>query len=306
MSDPEGAPAAPTTAPTTTAAPGARATAAPGAPATAAPGAPATAAPGAPATAAPGAPAGVTHAGRVKVERSSKRVRAYLAGEVVADTRSPLLVWELPYYPTYYFPVADVRATLVPAGPGKHSPSRGDAELFDVKVATGVAGGGAVRYPASPIDALRDAVRLEWDAMDEWLEEDEPVYTHPRDPYHRIDILASSRHVEVIVDGVTVADSHQPRILFETGLPPRYYLPLSDTALGRLRPSTTVTHCPYKGAATYWSLDVDGTIYPDLVWIYRAPLPESQKVAGLACFYNEKVDLRVDGVAQERPRTPFS
>ncbi|HEX3460090.1 MAG TPA: DUF427 domain-containing protein, partial [Acidimicrobiales bacterium] len=245
-------------------------------------------------------------AGRVKVERSPKRVRAYLAGEAVADTRTPLLVWEVPYFPTYYFPVADVRAALVPAGPGRRSPSRGEAELFDVKVAGATAAGAALRYPDSPIESLRDAVRLEWDAMDEWMEEDEPVYTHPRDPYHRVDVLASSRHIEVIVDGVVAADSHQPRVLFETGLPPRYYLPLTDLRQERLRPSTTITHCPYKGAATYWSLEVGGTVHPDLVWIYRAPFPESQKIAGLACFYNEKVDLHVDGVLQDRPRTPFS
>ena len=244
--------------------------------------------------------------GRVKVETSAKRVRTFLGGQVVADTRTPLLVWELPYFPTYYFPVADVRATLVPAGAAEHSPSRGDAERFDVTVGGATAAGAALRYPHSPIEALRDAVRFEWDAMAEWMEEDEPVYTHPRDPYHRIDILASSRHVEVVVDGVTVADSHQPRILFETGLPPRYYLPLTDLRLDLLRPSASVTHCPYKGAATYWTLALGEAEYRDLVWIYRAPLPESQKIAGLACFYNEKVDLRIDGDAVERPRTQFS
>lgn len=225
---------------------------------------------------------------------------------MAADTLTPLLVWESPHFPTYYFPTADVAGDLVPAGPGKRSPSRGDSELFDVRVADTTAPGAALRYPTSPIEALRDAVRLDWDAMDEWLEEDEAVYTHPRDPYHRVDILASSRHIEVQVAGVTVADSHQPRVLFETGLPARYYVPLTDIVHDRLRPSASVTHCPYKGAATYWSLEIDGTVYPDLVWIYRSPFPESQKIAGLACFYNEKVDLLVDGVLQIRPRTPFS
>jgi uncharacterized protein (DUF427 family) len=256
--------------------------------------------------AAAGGSAAAGGAGRVKVEGGQKRVRTYLGGELVADTRHPLLVWEVPYYPTYYFPEADVRAALIPAGPGQRSPSRGDAMLFDIKVATRVAPGAALRYPASPIEALRGAVRLEWDAMDEWLEEDEPVYTHPRNPYHRIDILGSSRHVEVTVDGVLVADSHQPRILFETGLPARYYLPLGDLRFDLLRPSTTVTHCPYKGAAAYWSLEIEGAVHSDLIWIYRSPFPESQKIAGLACFYNEKVDLRIDGELQDRPRTPFS
>ncbi len=233
--------------------------------------------------------------GRVRVEPSRKRVRAYLAGELVADTTRPLLVWENPHYPAYYLPVADVRAKLAPTGGREHSPSRGDAEVLDVDVGPATAAGAARRYPDSPIEVLRDHVRLEWGAMDEWLEEDEPVYTHPRDPYTRVDILASSRRVEVVLDGVRLADSSRPRILFETGLPPRYYLPLSDLATEHLIPSATVTHCPYKGAATYWSVEVGGRRHDDLVWIYRAPLPESQKIAGLACFYTERVELYVDG-----------
>ena len=244
--------------------------------------------------------------GRVRVEQSHKRVRAYLAGEVVADSTRPLLVWEVPYYPAYYLPAADLRAALVPTGATEHSPSRGDAELYDVKVSGKTAQAAARRYPSSPIDQLRDAVRLDWNAMDEWLEEDEPVYTHPRDPYTRVDILTSSRHVRVEVDCVTVAESHRPTILFETGLPPRHYLPLSDLRLDLLSPSATETHCPYKGTATYRSLEVGGRRYEDLVWIYRAPLPESQKIAGLACFYNEKVDLYIDGELEARPRTKFS
>jgi uncharacterized protein (DUF427 family) len=240
------------------------------------------------------------------VERSDKRVRAYLGQEVVADTTHPLLVWEVPYYPAYYIPSSDIRAELVQTPVIDHSPSRGDADVYDVKVARATAPGAARRYRNSPIEEIRDAVHLEWNAMDEWLEEDELVYVHPRDPYTRVDILASSRHVRVVVDGETIADSHQPRILFETGLPPRYYLPLPDVRMDLLTPSQTETHCPYKGTATYWHLDVNGHHYEDFVWIYRAPLPESQKIAGLAAFYNEKIDLYVDGVLQERARTKFS
>ncbi|HEU4422189.1 MAG TPA: DUF427 domain-containing protein, partial [Pilimelia sp.] len=157
-----------------------------------------------------------------------------------------------------------------------------------------------------PIEELREAVRLDWQAMDEWFEEDEPIYTHPRDPYKRVDILASSRHVRVEVDGVTVAESRNPRILFETSLPPRYYLPVPDLRMDLLRPSARRTQCPYKGTAEYWSLQVGDKLYEDFVWIYRTPVPESQKIAGLACFYNEKVDLYVDGAPLKRPRTPFS
>src|SRR5580698_1535594 len=235
----------------------------------------------------------------VQVERGPKRVRTYLNGELVADTSAPLLVWEIPYYPTYYLPLADVTAALIPAGESEHKAGLGDAEILDVKTKTGLASGAARRYHDSPVAELRDAVRIEWAAMDEWLEEDEPVYTHPRDPYKRVDILASSRLVRVEIDGITVADSTRPHILFETGLPPRYYLPLPDVRTELLVPSATQSHCPYKGTAAYWSVDTGHGVHPELVWIYRTPLPESQKVAGLACFYNEKVDLHIDGELQD-------
>jgi uncharacterized protein (DUF427 family) len=244
-------------------------------------------------------------AGSVRVEQGAKRVRAYLEGQLVADTRRPFLVWEWPYFPTYYIPAGDVRAELIPTGKTEHSPSRGDGQLFDVTAGTAIAEGAALRYFDSPLEALRDLVRLDWGSMSEWFEEDEPVYTHPRDPHTRVDILASSRRVRIEVGGVTVAESGQPRILFETGLPPRYYLPLTDLRMDLLLPSTKQTHCPYKGTAEYWSVDTGEAVHEDLVWIYRMPLPESQKIAGLACFYNEKVDLYLDGELQERPRTHF-
>jgi len=244
--------------------------------------------------------------GSVRVEQGQKRVRIYLNNELVADTRTPFLVWEKPSYPTYYLPESDVRASLIPTSETSHSPSRGEGEVLHVKVATATAERAALRYPDSPLEQLRGLVRFDWNAMTEWLEEDEPVYTHPRDPYHRVDILASSRHVRVELDGVTVAESRQPRILFETGLPARHYLPLSDVRMDLLRPSATVTHCPYKGAAGYWSVDTGQHVHTDIVWIYRAPLPESQKIAGLVCFYDEKADVYLDGELQDRPRTLFS
>jgi uncharacterized protein (DUF427 family) len=253
----------------------------------------------------------MTEAGStLKFEPTRKRVRILLGGELVADTTDALLVWEVPYYPAYYVPARDVRAELIPAQSAaaeiKHVAALGDPEVLTVKVTAATAEGGARRYPASSVAELRDFVRFEWAAMSEWLEEDEPVYVHPRNPYSRVDILASSRHVRVEVDGVTVADSRSPRILFETGLPPRYYLPLSDVRMDLLRSSDTHTSCPYKGTAAYWSVQTPTRTHKDVVWIYRTPLPESQKVAGLACFYNERVDVYVDGEHQDRPRTPFS
>jgi uncharacterized protein (DUF427 family) len=242
----------------------------------------------------------------IRVEHSRKRVRIMLAGELVADSSAPLLVWEVPYYPTYYIPEADVRAELIPAGPAVQT-RLGEAEVLSVRVAGGaIAEGAARRYRSGTARQLRDAVRFDWNAMSEWLEEDEPVYTHARDPHTRVDILASSRHVRVEIDGVTVADSRSPRILFETGLPPRYYLPLSDIRTELLRLSDSQSQCPYKGIAGYWSVDTGVSLHRDIAWIYRMPLPESQKIAGLACFYDERVDMFIDDVPQSRPRTQFS
>jgi uncharacterized protein (DUF427 family) len=147
-------------------------------------------------------------AGRVRVEQGAKRVRAYLGGQVVADTTRPRLVWEVPYYPAYYFPLADVRTDLLVAtATVTHSPSRGDAQHFTVKAGGKEAVDAALRYPDSPITELRDLIRLDWDAMDGWFEEDEQVYTHPGDPYTRVDILATSRRVRVELDGVVLAES---------------------------------------------------------------------------------------------------
>lgn len=244
--------------------------------------------------------------GRIRIEPGAKRVRAYLGGDVVADTTHPVLVWEVPYYPAYYFPANDVRtALLVPDGGVRHSPSRGDGRTFTVKAGGKEAVGAALRYEDSPIEELRDLIRFDWDAMDAWFEEDEEVFTHPRSPYTRIDILPSSRHVRVEVGGVIVAESSSPRLLFETGLPVRYYLPKPHVRIDLLVPTATATHCPYKGQAEYWSVRAGERVYPDVAWSYRTPLPESQRIAGLIAFYNEKVDLSVDGVRQERPSTRF-
>ncbi len=238
----------------------------------------------------------------MRIEHGAKRVRVYFGGEVVADTLRPVLVWESPHYPAYYLPVADVRTDfLTDSGRTKHWPSRGDARFFTVTVGDRTAVDGAWRFEDSPLEELRDLVRFDWDAMDAWFEEDEEVYTHPRSPYTRVDILASSRTVRVELDGVVLAESHSPRLLFETGLPVRYYLPKTDVRLDLLEADGRVTHCPYKGSADALSARIGGETRPEIAWSYRTPLPESQRIAGLVAFYNEKVDLYVDGVLQARP-----
>jgi uncharacterized protein (DUF427 family) len=243
----------------------------------------------------------------IRIETSAKRVRAYVGGVAVVDSRRPLLVWEVPYYPAYYFPLEDVRTDLlVETDTTTHSPSRGDARHFTIKAGDGERVDAAWRYVDSPIEQLRDAVRFDWDAVDGWFEEDEEVFVHPRDPYTRVDILPTSRHVRVEVDGVVLADSTHARVLFETGLPPRWYLPKVDVRMDLLVPTASVTRCPYKGQARYWSAQVGDRLVPDLAWSYPTPLPESVRIAGLIAFYNEHVDLVIDGERQTRPKTKFS
>ncbi|MTD53502.1 DUF427 domain-containing protein [Amycolatopsis pithecellobii] len=245
--------------------------------------------------------------GRVRTERGAKRVRVLFGGKIIADTIRPLLVWEIPYYPAYYLPREDFApGVLEPSGETHHTPSRGDAKVSTVRVGERAAELAADEYEDSPLTELNGHVRLDFAKMDAWFEEEEEIFVHPRDPHKRVDILASSRHVRIEIDGVTVAETRNPHLLFETGLPTRYYLPKTDIRLDLIEPSDTITRCPYKGEAEYYSVRVGDKLHEDIVWYYRAPFPESQKVQGLVAFYDEKVDVFVDGVHQERPKTPFS
>jgi len=243
--------------------------------------------------------------GRVRVERSDKRIRAMLGGEVVVDSTTPLLVWEVPYYPTYYFPEDDVRTELfVETGETRRSPSRGEATQYVVKAGSGE--GTAYAYHDPKIPELAGHYALLWKTMDHWFEEDEEVYVHARDPHTRLDILPSSRRVRVEIGGVTVADTTNGSFLYETGLPTRFYMPKTDVRMDLLSPTDLSTACPYKGTARYWSVSVDGETHDNIVWGYDSPLPESQKITGLVAFYNEKVDTFIDEERQERPKTKFS
>ncbi len=249
----------------------------------------------------------MTDRGRVRVETGHKRVRGMVGGEVIVDTDAPLLVWEKPYYPTYYFPADGMRTDLlVDTGETSRTPSRGTARVYSIVTDDFEIDEAVLGYDDSPIAELIGTFRVEWGAMDHWFEEDEEIYVHPRDPYTRVDALKSSRHVVVSIDGVEVANSTGPVILFETGLPPRFYLPKTDVRMDLLIPSETSTECPYKGTAEYWSVQIGDTTYEDLVWSYPFPARESAPIAGLVCFYDEKVDVVVDGEQRDRPETPFS
>jgi len=208
-----------------------------------------------------------------RIEPSPKWIRGTIGDRTVVDTRSAQLVWEHKYYPLWYFPEADVHDDAL---------------------------------PTTTIEELPGHVKLDWGVVDRWFEENEEVFVHPRSPYTRIDALPSSRHVVVRVGGEIVADSRNPTILFETGLPARFYLAPDGVRLDLLSATDTSTGCPYKGVARYWSLSVDGEEHTDIAWGYDDPLPESAPVKGLICFYNEKVDIEVDGEPVERPVSPFS
>ncbi|MFT7649734.1 MAG: hypothetical protein ACI8Y4_004498 [Candidatus Poriferisodalaceae bacterium] len=204
-----------------------------------------------------------------RVDANPKWIRGYRDGKLIVDSRSTRLVWEHRYYPFWYIPTADIADETVIAA-GRQDPE-GRAEL-------------------------ESCVRLEWSAMDSWFEEDVEVFVHPRSPEIRVDVLPTSRHIKISLDGVTLAESDRARILYETGLLPRYYLPKTDVRLDLLTPTDLQTVCPYKGWASYWNVTVGDTIHSDLVWGYATTLPESRDIAGLLCFYNEKVDIEVDGV----------
>jgi uncharacterized protein (DUF427 family) len=195
---------------------------------------------------------------------------------------------------------------LKETGTTSRSPSRGTARHFSVQGGDRVADDAAWCFADSPLEVLRDRVRFDWWAMDAWFEEDEEVFVHPRSPYTRVDILRSSRSVRIEVAGVVVAETIRPTFLFETGLPRRTYIPKLDVRMDLLDPTTTATMCPYKGTARYWSVRAGGAVHTDLAWSYDAPFRESAPIAGLVAFYDEHVDVFVEGGRQARPKTPFS
>jgi uncharacterized protein (DUF427 family) len=246
--------------------------------------------------------------GRIRVERGHKRLRALVGGQVVLDTRRPLMVWEHPYYPTYYVPADDLLAEVAPTGAGgtEHTPRGEVGQVCDLVVEGRRVPAAALVYPEPTLEAIRDHVRVSWDAVDAWFEEDEEVLVHARDPYKRVDVLSSSRHVVVEVDGVRLADSSRPTMVFETMLIARTYLPALDVRQDLLVPSETVTRCPYKGTASYLHLRTGKVAVDDVAWSYRFPARESGGIAGLICFHDEKVDVIVDGERQQRPSSRFA
>jgi uncharacterized protein (DUF427 family) len=235
-----------------------------------------------------------------------RRIRAFLAGETVLDTTSALYVWEWPHYPQYYIPLGDVRRELLTSEGNAKATRRGTVQLHAVSVGDTTRPRAAQLHRESPVEGLSGTVRFDWDAMDAWFEEDERVFVHPRSPYVRVDALRSTRPIRVELDGIVLAESPSPVMVFETGLPTRYYLDRTTINFEHLIPTDTVTACPYKGRTSgYWSVRANGTVHQDLAWTYEFPTRQLLPITGMIAFYNEKVDVYLDGHKLERPRTHF-
>ena len=235
-----------------------------------------------------------------------KRIRVYFAGTLVADsTHAHLLREGGP--PVYYFPESDVRTDLfIPSRVVRNSPIRGDASFWSLKVGERVAEDSVWTYrePVEGAAFLKGYLAFQWNKMDAWFEEKDQVFVHARDPFLRIDTVHTDRHVRVVIDGQTVAESDGAVLLFEPGQPIRYYLPIADTRVELLRPSDTTSRCPYKGLANYYSMKLGGRTIEDIAWSYRAPTLESGMIAGMVSFYNERVDaIFVDGEELPKPQT---
>jgi uncharacterized protein (DUF427 family) len=231
-------------------------------------------------------------AGPLLWEQSPRWVRVRYADETVADSKSPVLAWEKgKVIPFYLFAPDAVRFEFL-----TEDGSDGLKRYYDLPRAP--------RAAWSYLDAgeLSDHVAFDWHTMDAWFEEEQEVFVHARDPHKRVDVLESSRHVVVSIDGEVLADTHRPRLLFETGLPTRYYIPPEDVRTDLLRPSDKHTQCPYKGTASYWSSETE----EDIAWFYPEPIPEQPRIEGLIAFFNERVDIDVDGEREERPETQWS
>jgi uncharacterized protein (DUF427 family) len=247
--------------------------------------------------------------GLIYFEDSPRRMRAIFNGETIVDSRHAKLLHEHGHLPIYYFPEDEVRMDLLEATDHHTTcPWKGEASYWSVRVGDRLAADAVWSYPEPLPDAppLAEYMAFHWDSLDRWLEEDEEVHVHVRDPYHRVDVLPTSRHVRVSLDGQVLADSRRALAVFETSLPTRWYLPLEDVRTELLEPCDLRTRCAYKGFAEYRSVRVGDRVEHGLAWMYMDPRREAAPIAGRLCFFDERVDVEVDGEPQERPRTQWS
>ena len=227
-----------------------------------------------------------------------KWVRVEFNGATIADSRRVKGLHETAQFMVLYFPREDVDLRyLEPSTRRTQSSHKGAASYWSVRVGERIATDAAWSYQHPPASAppMGDYVAFVYTAMDAWYQEADRVYAHPRDPYHRFDVHNSSRHVIVRHGGSVIAESRRPRILFETGVVPRYYLPPQDVKVDLLERSATISECPYKGDGQHWNLTVDGTTLRDAAWTLPRPLGEALVITDFFCFYSEKLEVEVDG-----------
>jgi uncharacterized protein (DUF427 family) len=251
----------------------------------------------------------VARGGRVRLEPTERRVRAVVGATTIADSKRAQLLFLPPPFNSYAIPRDDVRLDVLSEyGQAISIPGVGEVARWSIAADGEVRQDAAWTFPHPPVglEPLAGLVVFRWRLVDAWYEEDDEVFVHPRDPYHRVDVLNSSRHVKVSVGGEVLADTRRPRLLFETGLPVRYYIPKLDVRMELLEPNQTTSRCPYKGIASYWSVRAAGTVHPDLAWSYKSPIPECPKIENLIAFFNERIDLDVDEERLDRPITPWS
>ncbi len=236
----------------------------------------------------------------IRVEASPRWVRGFVNAVPIIDSKRVVTVYGARRLATYFFPTDDVRMDLL-------RPVETQSTLGEQRLTLELNGRTIDDIAWTYTDdngehaALRGYIAFEWRKVDAWYEEDDEIFVHPRDPYHRVDVLNSSRHIKVVIGGQVVAETHQPRLLFETGLRARYYIPKVDVRMDLLEPTATITQCPYKGNATYWSARIGDQVYPDIVWSYPFPIPECARIQNLLSFYNEKTEIYVDGELEQAP-----
>jgi uncharacterized protein (DUF427 family) len=236
------------------------------------------------------------------------RIRGVASGETVVDASAAKLLHETGRLPVYHFVPAEVRMDLLEESGATSDSARGPLAWHDLRVRSRVVPRAAWTYPEPPARApwLGELVAFRWDALDAWFAEAEELFGHPRDPYSRIDVCRTTRHVRVLLDGEVLADSRRARVLYEAALPPRWYLPAEDVRTELLVPSGHLTRCAYKGVASYWHVRVGDAVVEDLVWAYPDPQHDALPVRDMLCFFGEKVDVELDGVVDERPVTQWS
>ena len=225
-----------------------------------------------------------------------RRVRAVLGGQTVVDTTRAMLLHETGLRPQVYVPLEDIRADLIqPTDHHTYCPFKGTASYWSVRVGERVAENAVWGYPEpNPESAwLRGYAGFYWDRLDEWFDEDERAEGHLRDPYHRVDVRRSSRHVRVLLGDQVIAETTRPMLLSETGLPNRFYIPAEDVRQDLLQPSDKHTTCAYKGTASYWSVRVGNKELADAVWSYPHAEGDSAAVSGYLSFLHDDLTIEV-------------